>query len=474
MSNEKIITSFSSSDETILSSTVESTSNLLKVSNNIVEPEETQSKENLLLAEDLEKSLKKTESADSFSSEPEKMPRGTFASSSINLLNTILGAALLNLPKAISSVGYVPGTLIIIATGFASSFGLHLLAFAAKKVGRESSFFSISKITYPNLTFLFDLAIAIKCFGVATTYLTVVKDLMPKIFAIFVKDMAKYPFASDSFFWIGTFLVIITPLTFLKRIDSLKYASFTSLIAMFYLVAMIVAYYSAGFRGKGFVDPVAIVSPTSESLMRFLESFSTFVFAFTCHQNILSIHNEKKNNSLHSLDQVIGFAISTSTIVYIIGGNLGYMTFGPLVNPNLLKAYPNDIAVTVARFAYVMLTILSYPLQAHPCRASIDKLISWKRRPEYANKRHYIISTCILFLTYMFAAKVDSIQTVLSVVGSTASPTICYILPAIFYYKLTINQPWTSKRISAIALGFFGFLVMAVCLPVTIYKISSN
>ncbi|EIE75899.1 hypothetical protein RO3G_00603 [Rhizopus delemar RA 99-880] len=64
----------------------------------------------------------------------------------------------------------------------ASGIGLYFLSrCAARTEGRQASFFAISKLTWPKVAVLFDLAIAIKCFGVAVSYLIIIGDLMPQV-----------------------------------------------------------------------------------------------------------------------------------------------------------------------------------------------------------------------------------------------------------------------------------------------------
>lgn len=64
-----------------------------------------------------------------------------------------------------------------------SANGLHLLCISAKTVKtRPASFYTLCHVAIPRWTFLIDLAIAIKCFGVAISYLVVVGDLMPLVF----------------------------------------------------------------------------------------------------------------------------------------------------------------------------------------------------------------------------------------------------------------------------------------------------
>lgn len=111
--------------------------------------------------------------------------------------------------------------------------------------------------------------------------------------------------------------------------------------------------------------------------------------------------------------------------------------------------------------------MFSYPLQVHPCRASVDAALKWRpsRRPrssngdaspqrnsaplittprpasqagrEMSDLRFAAISTAIIVLSYIVAMTVSSLEKVLAYVGSTGSTTISFILPGLFYYKIS-------------------------------------
>lgn len=81
-----------------------------------------------------------------------------------------------------ASVGIIPGIFLILLSALASGLGLYFLSrCAARTEGRHASFFAISQLTWPKVAILFDLAIAIKCFGVAVSYLIIIGDLMPQV-----------------------------------------------------------------------------------------------------------------------------------------------------------------------------------------------------------------------------------------------------------------------------------------------------
>lgn len=108
--------------------------------------------------------------------------RAGIVSSLINLLNTILGSGMLAMPAAIASLGLLPGLCVISICAFLSASGLYFLSKSAEALeGTEpASFTSISRITYPKLAVTFEVALAIKCFGVAISYLVIIGDLMPQ------------------------------------------------------------------------------------------------------------------------------------------------------------------------------------------------------------------------------------------------------------------------------------------------------
>ncbi len=130
-----------------------------------------------------------------------------------------------------------------------------------------------------------------------------------------------------------------------------------------------------------------------------------------------------------------------------------------------------SISSTIGRAAIVILVMFSFPLQVHPCRASVDAVLRWrpKRSADSANgspsrsgllqppakpsgkpkgdgmgeTRFAAITTGIIIFSYIVAMTVSSLEKVLAYVGSTGSTTISFILPVCF----TIRYRRPSRRI---------------------------
>ena len=111
------------------------------------------------------------------------------------------------MPLAMSHMGILLGTFVILFAGLTAGFGLYLQTLCARYLERgSSSFFALSQITYPNAAVLFDAAIAIKCFGVGVSYLIIIGDLMPGVVKGFSDTHGGVGFLIDRHFWITGFM----------------------------------------------------------------------------------------------------------------------------------------------------------------------------------------------------------------------------------------------------------------------------
>jgi amino acid permease len=93
------------------------------------------------------------------------------------------------------------------------------------------------------------------------------------------------PLGPDVRFLISYRLVVI-PLSFLRRLDSLKYTSVVALISIGYLVILVVYHFA---KGDTMADRGVIRVIKWGGLVPTLQSFPVIVFAYTCHQNVSSI-----------------------------------------------------------------------------------------------------------------------------------------------------------------------------------------
>ncbi|WVR03398.1 hypothetical protein IAU60_000389 [Kwoniella sp. DSM 27419] len=467
-------------------------------------------------------------------SRPARKPKhegiATVTSSVINLTNTAVGAGALAFPSAFASMGMLPGVISCAFSAATSIFGLYLLSRCAAVVGtrpgeegRKASFNEVAKLTFGKgwATKLFDLAIAIKCFGVSVSYLIICKTLLPQV-CYTISKAVHHPLADDSLllashFWLFVIMVVIIPLSFLKTLDALRFTSQIALLTVVYLVAVVVGWF---FIKGASPDRGQVV------LARFgkntLSSFPVQVFAYTCAQNLFPIFNELQNRTQKRLNIVIGASMGSAAAVYEVLGIIGYLTFGNKVGSNIIAMYPaTSIIIALGRFGIVLLVGLSYPLQLLPCRQSLhhitysiskkvakmrgtgpnapvqgqteapeheesesdddgsedDPLVPKRTDEHGAPVKHemgriefVVTTTAILLSGFLIAYNVHELEIVLGFVGSTGSTIISFILPGVFYFRLFRDEPGQLK-FWALALSIYGLVVMVGCLSFNILNL---
>ncbi|KAH8079910.1 transmembrane amino acid transporter protein-domain-containing protein, partial [Filobasidium floriforme] len=425
--------------------------------------------------------------------------KATIASCVSNLANTIIGSGALAFPSVFASMGLIPAFFSCIFAGACSAFGLYLLSLCARQGYEkpEASFNQIARLTFGEgwATRCFDAAIAIKCFGVSVSYLIIVKTLMPQVILSLSHHLPSETLPEDSMWldgrlWLLFSLVIVGPLSYLRRMDSLRFTSQIALLSVVYLVIIVVGWWALGVpTGKKRGDVVLGRFGSST-----LGSFPIQIFAYTCAQNIFACFNELKFNTQARMNKVITVSIGSAAITYEVLGIVGYLTFGQGVSSNVIAMYPwTSVIIAIGRLGIVLLSALSYPLQAHPCRACIHTLTAGLRKKSQSpddsvtaaddtdeedelmnedkddhglpvgkpmgRKKFLTITTGIIVFGFAIAMVIDELETVLSFVGSTGSTIISFILPGMFYFSLFRHEQGITKWM-ALTLSIYGIVVM--------------
>ncbi|KOH00069.1 aspartate/glutamate transporter [Saccharomyces eubayanus] len=435
----------------------------------------------------------------------------------LTLLHTACGAGILAMPYAFKPFGLVPGVVMIVICGACAMQSLFIQARVARYVAPgKASFSALTRLINPSLSIVFDLAIAVKCFGVGVSYMIVVGDLMPQIMSTWTGNA-----------WLLSrnvqisliMLFFVAPLSFLKKLNSLRYASMVAISSVAYLCVLVLVHYVAPsneiLKLKG---RVSYFFPRQSHDLNMLNTLPIFVFAYTCHHNMFSIINEQKSVRFEHVMKIPLISISLALALYIAIGCAGYLTFGDNIIGNIIMLYPQSVSSTVGRIAIVLLVMLAFPLQCHPARASIHQILQYfteenattsttsvagptglagpnessplilnnsldineviEEEPIYQPKdtplrgKSFIIITCgILVASYCVAISVSSLAHVLAIVGATGSTSISFILPGLFGYKLIGTEhkadmplPTRLFKYSGLALFILGLLIMVTCL----------
>jgi len=324
---------------------------------------------------------------------------------------------------------------------------------------------------------------------------------MPNVVASLYHDLTSQStnppeWALSSSNWLTLFMLVLVPLSFLRKLDSLRHTSYVALFSVAYLIVIVIFCYFWPIRNMPIPGEIRLIHFTPN----FISTFPVQVFAFTCAQNLFPLYNEVRNNSQKQMNIIIGGSIGSAVVTYEVIAVFGYLTFGSKVGANVIAMYPStSLFIAIGQLAIVILVLFSYPLQVHPCRNCLDKVFHRSQsevisKPvadledleeddeivnedeeahvEMSKMKHTILTAVIIASGFGIAYRVDDLQMVLSFVGSTGSTTISFILPGLFYWKLSRNDPTVKKlNMAAIALVVYGAFVFVFCLGFNIYQV---
>lgn len=190
---------------------------------------------------------------------------------------------------------------------------------------------------------------------------------------------------------------------------------------------------------------------------------------------MFSVINEIRDPSPGSLVGVISSSIGSAASIYLLVAITGYFTFGNDVLGNIVSMYPaSSVYSTIGKAAIVILVMFSVPLQVHPCRASLDAVLKWRPNRSQSRAtdlpsnraaagptdshgapmatisemRFALLTTFIIVLAYITALTVSQLDRVLAYVGATGSTSISFILPGLFYYKISDPESIHHQRLT--------------------------
>lgn len=347
----------------------------------------------------------------------------------VNLLKTIVGGGILYFPMLFHVYGWLPTILITIFSSILSICGLLIFSWCSIKNNRISPDMSTLADDYvPNMKFLVDFFVFFKCFGVATAYLIITKQTLRKI----IIDQCKNICLRD---WIILliFMIIVAPFTFFRKLTHLKYTSSIGIVSIFIvLFASIYRFIT--------LQPNNIQPYSTTPDWNWLKGIGSFIFAFTCHQNLLSLQNEIHNPKFKKMVIIILISIITSLFLYITFGYVNSVLYNSKIHDNILESMPSDRLSIFIYSLYIVVMAVSYPLQLNPCRLYFFNLIGINVKLMKYRILHNIVTFSLLLVTYIIAVSGVDLGIVYAFIGSSASTMICLFFPSIIYFNMDIRK----------------------------------
>lgn len=365
---------------------------------------------------------------------------GSLRGSIFSLASITFDTTCLSFPFAIDNMGLIPGTLLLFLMCGLSCWTLYLLM----KAGRNTRI-----IHYRNLI--------VHCLGHPMAYLSDINNIIFSLGAQvayivtiskFFEEVVKHAFSITEFTklmkitqMLVSMIFIQIPLSLIKNISTLQYAS---LIGTFVLLFLMVVMFIESFYyyDLGISENRKIVFFKDFSL-KYLDSFSIYLFAFSPHNGFFLIIKEMSRPNLRRSQSVIYRSIFVQLLFFIIIGYTGFFSLlekveNIFISRAPLKNFdPNDYLMLAVKILFCISLHCMCAINFNLLRGTISSLC-FKGKDTTRSQNIYV--TSIMFtLSNIVAFFSKNVVDVIGIVSGISVSFICYIFPILCYIKTNKN-----------------------------------
>ena len=432
-----------------------------------------------------------------------------YVSAISNLMNAILGGAIVGLPFALANLGYFLYIVALLLVSCLALFSINLLLKACD-LHKTSSYEKLASLAFgkPGLWYTCLIIYLHTMLAMCSFMFIVLYEAPTFIRGILGQESTCDNLSDDGntiWYLRGDLLavmviwIIVMPLAVAKNIDFLGKSSAIGMLAMVVFSAMIVVYKFIiecpvrGWDGAArffenynntmntnncsleevfkdyeieFYEQSA--NQTCEASAAIINSNSiyavpTMLFAFQCHASCLPVYAELRNGDRMKMLKVAIIAVSGVFSMYTTVAYFTYFTWYNLTLEEVLMMYSSldasDPKILIARGCLLLCVIFSTPLLHFPCRKAQTKLF-WADNVEFSWVRHLGLMLINLGLVSVVVCFAPGIQTLFGYGGAITANSLEIILPCLFYYRLGDDPKKSLLKIACLTIGILGIGLM--------------
>lgn len=379
---------------------------------------------------------------------------GSLRGSTFAMASITFGAGCLAFPSAIAKCGPVVSLLIFTICAASSYYTLYILLNSGSKAKIMDYNLLLERAAGKKMVLFSDINNILLCIGVIMSYQFTVYN--------FAWDLAgKYTDINPNNEWNKVILIVVCllviqlPLSFLKNIATLQYASIVGTIALIYSI-VVIAIEMPFYVMNNIKDNVnfPIFKPLS---WNYLDTFATFMFGFSSHNGIFQVFTELKRPSIVRYYKVLERSFLIELFLYITISYSGYFSTLDNTKDIFLKRDDlpgfNDVFIQVAKLTLFICLHCSMAINYNIMRMSFKTMFF--NGGDIPVVKDFFITVFTYCLTNVAVFFISDISQILGIIGGFCTIVISFINPIIIKVKLS-KEPYTSRsNLIAIIIGVF-------------------
>jgi len=228
---------------------------------------------------------------------------------------------------------------------------LMIMAKTSLRVNKQTYQELVTHILGKRAAFIAQLLLVVYTAGTCVLYLQIIGDGIANPVRYFAGIEHCGAWYANRRFLIALFTIVVcTPLSLIKDMKNLGYASAAGVSFVLYTVGFV---FIDAMIFEANPNHIPVVPPIESGInpsIALVTSFPVIMFAFMCHVSFVPIAAEMENPTPKRFATVVILAMFGVFGLYIMIGVGGYLRFGPGVDANVLNNYPpNYVPAIIAR-----------------------------------------------------------------------------------------------------------------------------
>lgn len=367
---------------------------------------------------------------------------GSLRGSVLAMASITFGGGCLAFSSAIRDMGLINGLLLFFFIAFISFYTLGILTQAGIKTGIYDYNALIEKYLGHKTVVFSDINNLILCLGVIVGYQKFIYefgfDILDYFFTIEKSEAQKI----QLYLIIVCLLLIQIPLTSLKKISVLQYASITGSMALIYSIICICIK-----MPKNYADSLA----SGEKLilfeafsLKYLVSISVFLFGFSSHNGIFQIYVELNRPSAERYSKVLNRSFILEMFLYLFISISGYFSFLSKTQDNILNNFDSeDVAILISKISLFICLHCSMAINYNIMRQSYKSFFLKSEKDEFSWYKDMFFAFVTLIISNTIVYNLSSARQILGIVGGVCTVVICFWNPIMIHLKVN-KFKWNS------------------------------
>jgi amino acid permease len=380
-------------------------------------------------------------------------PQASVSVTIFNLINVIVGTAVVSYPYvcAITGLAAAWSLIILFTVMFYFSCKIYLKA-CDVAFERDSTHLRSASADKVVGVFLGDwgaramaVCIVLGVFMACNAYLVLIADWISPILDQLQPDLQSH-YNTRAVVVCFSCAFIIAPLSLFGELRKLAPFSFFAIGALWFLLFFIVSEGVQCVVSHAIATDVVWIN-TDHDMEHWYKWFSALpiiAFSFNGQPVLVPLYAElRTTDKPRVLGSVLFPCALCSALLYAVVGSFGYISHGGHVMSDILRMYSlgNHVA-DIARVALSLALMLHYAMVLFPLRRCLDAVFFPAHAP--STIRASLQTVVTVGLTALVSLMFPGVEAVFGLAGGTVGAMVSYVIPGLLLFKLPNAGKWDS------------------------------